>query len=78
MHALKARVRHGRIVVDEPTDLPEGTELDLVRADELELEDRESLLRAIREGIADADAGRVVDDAEARKRLEAKFGPLAS
>jgi len=42
------------------------------------VEDREALLRAVREGIADADAGRVVDDAEARERLEAKFGPLAS
>ena len=25
---LKARVRAGRLVIDEPTDLPEGTELE--------------------------------------------------
>ena len=78
MHALKARVSRGRIVVDEPTDLPEGTELDLVRVDELEIDDRDALLRAIREGIQDADAGRVMDDAQARERLEVKFGPIAS
>ena len=78
MHALKARVSRGRIVVDEPTDLPEGTELDLVRVDELEVDDRDALVRAIRDGIQDADAGRVMDDAQARERLEAKFGPIAS
>jgi hypothetical protein len=27
---LKARVRAGRLVVDEPTDLPEGTEVELL------------------------------------------------
>lgn len=30
---IRARVTNGRIVVDEPTDLPEGTELDLVLND---------------------------------------------
>jgi hypothetical protein len=28
--ALKAHVRHGRLVLDEPTDLPEGAEVPLV------------------------------------------------
>jgi hypothetical protein len=27
---LKARVKAGRLVVDEPTDLPEGTEVELL------------------------------------------------
>ena len=27
---FKARVRKGRLVLDEPTDLPEGAEIDLV------------------------------------------------
>ena len=31
---LKARVRGGRLVLDEPVDLPEGTEVALVPADE--------------------------------------------
>jgi hypothetical protein len=39
MHAFKVQVRNGRITLDEPTDLPEGTELYLLPVDE-ELEDR--------------------------------------
>lgn len=39
MHALKAKVVNGRIVIDEPTELPEGTELYLVPVSE-EDEDR--------------------------------------
>ena len=34
MSPLKARVRNGRIVLDEPTTLPEGTMIDLVADDE--------------------------------------------
>ena len=30
---LKARVRQGRLVIDEPTDLPEGTEVELLPLD---------------------------------------------
>ena len=30
---LKARVKAGRLVVDEPTDLPEGTEIELLPLD---------------------------------------------
>ncbi len=26
MHAMKAQVRNGHLVVDEPTELPEGSE----------------------------------------------------
>ena len=29
MHALKAQVRNGQFVIDERTDLPEGTEVEL-------------------------------------------------
>jgi hypothetical protein len=39
MHALKAKVVNGRFVIDEPTELPEGTELYLVPVSE-EDEDR--------------------------------------
>ena len=34
MSGLRARVKNGRLVVDEPTSLPEGTVLDLVLDDE--------------------------------------------
>lgn len=35
MQALKARVENGQLKLDEPTDLPEGTVIDLVPADEV-------------------------------------------
>ena len=34
MSALRARVEKGRLILDEPTTLPEGTVLDLVADDE--------------------------------------------
>ena len=72
MHALKIHVENGRIKLDEPTDLPNGTELYLVPAEQLEdvvllqddgLEDdeRSELLEAIDESLAEADAGKVQD-----------------
>lgn len=47
---LTARVRGGRLVLDEPVDLPEGTVLELVPADdtdELDAADRARLHAAI-------------------------------
>jgi prevent-host-death family protein len=38
--------------------------------------ERDRFVSAVREGIADAEAGRVVSDAELLKELEAEFGPL--
>jgi hypothetical protein len=34
MSGVRARVKNGRLVIDEPTSLPEGTILDLVLDDE--------------------------------------------
>ncbi len=45
MHALKATVKNGHLVIDEPTDLPEGTELYLVPVNE-EDEDRFDIAEA--------------------------------
>jgi len=72
MHALKIRVANGRIKLDEPTNLPNGTELYLVPAEQIEdvvlldddgLDDdeREELLKTIDESLAEADAGKVED-----------------
>ena len=33
MLRVRGRVQHGRLVVDEPSELPEGSEIDLVAAD---------------------------------------------
>ena len=71
---LRARVRHGRIVLDEPTDLPEGTELELVLAgggDELDDEDRAALHRELELAMDDVDAGRLVGEEEVRAKLRA-------
>ncbi len=67
-NALRARVTNGRIVLDEPTDLPEGTVLELVpgvEVDELADEDREKLHAAIRRGLEQGRRGeaRPIDDA---------------
>jgi hypothetical protein len=46
MSGVRARVKNGRLVVDEPTSLPEGTVLDLVLDDEGDdLDDAERKLR---------------------------------
>ena len=61
---IKARVRAGRLVVDEPTDLPDGTELDLLSLDPgdwLDETDRQALHAALLESSADVDAGRLID-----------------
>ena len=61
---LKARVKAGRLVVDEPTDLPEGTEIELLPLDPgdwLDEEDRAALHKALRDSEEDVKAGRLVD-----------------
>ena len=48
MLTVRARVRNGRLIVDEPTDLPEGSELQLtVLEDDLDDEDRARLHAAL-------------------------------
>ena len=72
---LKARVRAGRLVLDEPTDLPEGTEIELLPLDPgdwLDEADREALHAALRESDADVAAGRLVDAAEILKELRSR------
>ena len=61
---LKARVKAGRLVVDEPTDLPEGTEVELLPLDPgdwLDEEDRAALHKALQDSEEDVKAGRLVD-----------------
>lgn len=70
-----ARVRNGRLVVDEPTDLPEGTELTLIAddgGDELTSEDRERLHAALSEADDDIRQGRLVPAAEVLRGLRGR------
>ena len=74
MHALKAQVKNGRLVLDEPTDLPEGREVELVvlDGDEFEPEEKARLLQAIEDGIEDIEKGDYVDGFELIAQLRAK------
>jgi hypothetical protein len=58
---MKATVRNGRLILDVPTDLPEGTEVDLVAADidDLDDDERDRLHAALAESEDDVAAGRV-------------------
>ena len=72
---LKARVQAGRLVVDEPTDLPEGTEMELLPLDPgdwLDDADRRALHQALRESDADVEAGRLVDAADILNELRSR------
>ena len=72
---VKARVREGRLVVDEPTDLPDGTEIDLLPLDPgdwLDEADRAALHEALRQSDADVAAGRLVDAEEILKELRSR------
>lgn len=71
MHALKARVRNGRLVLDEPTNLPEGCEVELIPADELGGEERAELDRSLDEAIDEVRAGNTVDGPEFLAKLRA-------
>ncbi len=57
---LRARVRNGRLVLDEPTDLPDGSEVDLavVDADDLDDEDRARLHTALDRADEELRAGK--------------------
>ena len=72
---IKARVHAGRLVVDEPTDLPEWTEVELLPLDPgdwLDEEDRAALHEALRESDADVAAGRLVDVDEVLRELRSR------
>jgi hypothetical protein len=74
MRAFKAHVENGRIVVDDPTDLPDGTELyvlPLGEGDELDDDERAALHAAIAEAEGELDAGQVVSEEELWARLRA-------
>lgn len=75
MKPLRAHVENGRVVVDDPTTLPDGTLLRLVSvddADDLDAEERAELHAAIREGIEDMKAGKTFDVADVIAELRAR------
>jgi hypothetical protein len=69
MQPLKARVRNGRLVLDEPTDLPEGEVIELMPVadaltdgdDDLDDEELAALHAELRASIVEAKEGQLVD-----------------
>ena len=80
MQPLKAHVHKGRLVLDEPTDLPEGEVVELVPLDEvldsggdyLDDEERAALHLSIGRGLEDVKAGRTVAAQEVIEQLRAR------
>jgi hypothetical protein len=73
MHPLKARVHNGLLVLDEPTDLPEGEVVYLrpVDDDDMTDDERAALHESIRESLEQMDRGQLIDADDALARLRA-------
>lgn len=70
---LRAHVKNGRLILDEPTDLPDGTVIELLPIeDDLEEEDRVRLHAAIRRGIQETRAGESVPAEEFLRELRSR------
>lgn len=69
MPPLKAVVKNGRLVVDEPTSLPEGEVVELVAVDDvlanggdyLDGEERQRLHEALERSVLQSEQGDLVD-----------------
>jgi hypothetical protein len=72
MQTLKAVVKNGRLVLDEPTDLPEGTEVPLQIDAEMDDAERARLHEALERSLAQAKAGQLVRADEVIGRLLAR------
>ncbi len=71
--ALKAHVVNGRIVVDEPVDLPDGAEVRVflydASAESMSAAERAVLEKALDRSLAQADAGELIDADEVLAEL---------
>jgi len=73
MLALKVQVKNGRLVLNEPSDLPEGAEVEVVVIDDdLSVEDRAELHASLDRALDDSEAGRGADAAEYLRRYRAR------
>jgi hypothetical protein len=74
MSAMFAKVRNGRIQVDEPTDLPDGTTVQLYvvdQGDEIDEEERRALDDAIDEAAESVARGEKIPADEVLRLLDA-------
>jgi hypothetical protein len=70
MHVFKARVIDGHLTLKEPTDLPEGTELELVLTDDAD-EMSPELRAALERSVEQMKAGQLIDGDEVHRKLRA-------
>ncbi|MCC6216493.1 MAG: hypothetical protein IT376_16645 [Polyangiaceae bacterium] len=70
----RSHVRGGRLVLDEPTDLPEGAVVEFVPVEEVETDDdeRERFDAALELSTSQARAGQLVDADEVIRELMAR------
>ena len=73
MTILHARVQNGRVLVDEPTDLPDGAKVELLLLDaaaDMDVDEQAALEASIRRGLEEADRGELhsVEEVVARLR----------
>jgi hypothetical protein len=69
-----ARVKNGRLMLDEPTDLPEGSVVPLEIAgdwDHLDDEERAELHASLRESVEQMKTGKTIDLEQALAELRA-------
>ena len=69
---LKATVRGGRLILDEPINLPDGSEVELTlveSGDDLDDEDRARLHEALHAAAAETAAGLAIDADEVLRAL---------
>ena len=68
---VRARVGNGRLVLDEPTDLPEGAEVELAPVDDQPWDLTPEQRAELKARIAGADRGELVPAADVFARLRA-------
>jgi hypothetical protein len=81
MQPLKAHVRNGRLLLDEPTDRPDGEVVYLqlvdgivrIEGEDLEDPDRAALHRELEASIAEADEGQTEDFAKVLRDLRQRM-----
>jgi len=71
MTILRGRIERGRVVVDEPVDLPDGTEVEIAVAEgnEMTAEERAELDASIDRGMEQAERGEGSSVDEVVRRL---------
>lgn len=75
MGPIRARVKNGRLLLDVPTDLPEGTVLDLVlddEGDDLGPEERKILHGELRRSVRESVKGKTRSAAKVLAELRSR------